>query len=188
MCQRVVCGHVVHCVEMCRCAIRIFITGYGADSSGGCESIERCRQHARQHDFTVVENDDVAHDVLQLADIAWPVICEQDTFGVRGEVAEGAAFLVGIGAQKMQGDRQYVVLAITQRWQVQRDDMQAVEKVFAKTAFLDLVARIAVGRADEAHIDFFQPAGTDGLEAAALHEAQQFGLQLRAHLADFIEE
>ena len=66
--------------------------------------------------------------------------------------------------------------------------MQPVEEVGAEASGLDLGERIAVGGADDAHVDPLQFAAADPPEAAGLQEAQELGLQAEVHLGDLVEE
>ena len=69
-----------------------------------------------------------------------------------------------------------------------RQDVQPVEQVGAEAPGLDLGERIAIGGADDAHVDPLQLAAADAPEAAGLHEAQELRLQAEVHLGDLVEE
>ena len=66
--------------------------------------------------------------------------------------------------------------------------MESVIEILAKTSGGDLLQWIAVGRTDDAHINLFGDRGTNLLETTRLQKAQQFALQLKLHLTDFIHE
>jgi hypothetical protein len=68
------------------------------------------------------------------------------------------------------------------------DDVEAVEKVFAEIVLADGFDDVAVGGGDEAdiHVQFIIAA--DAGEGAVFQEAEQFGLERAAHVADFVEE
>ena len=117
--------------------------------------VQRRRQHIGFDQFAVVQDNDLAHDVLHFADIARPVEGENDVFGGIRKPGEALAFLAGISVQEMAGDFQHVVAAVAQRRQFYRDHMEPVIQILAKIAFLHLSKRIAVGGADKAHVDLF---------------------------------
>ena len=66
--------------------------------------------------------------------------------------------------------------------------MQPVVEILAKTPRLHLQQGIAVGGADEAHVDRLQLAAADPLQGAGLDEAQQLALQVQIHLADLVQK
>ena len=68
------------------------------------------------------------------------------------------------------------------------EHVEAVEQVFAKRTFADHFFQVAVGRAEDPHVDLDLTIATDPTEAAIVEEAQQLGLQVRRHLADFVEK
>jgi hypothetical protein len=69
-----------------------------------------------------------------------------------------------------------------------RDDVEAVEKVVPEAAGLDLAAELAIRSGDDAHIRAQRTLTADSLVVAALDRAQQLGLRFRAELGDFIQE
>ena len=71
---------------------------------------------------------------------------------------------------------------------VDRHDVQAVEEVLAEAAGAHLVAQVAVGRGDQAHVDVQRLGAADAVEAPFLDHAQQLGLRGERHLADLVEE
>ncbi|MNQ38035.1 hypothetical protein D3C85_515970 [compost metagenome] len=96
--------------------------------------------------------------------------------------------LLGISQQEVAGQQQYVFAALPQWRQGERDHVQTVVKILAKTPRLDLHQGIPVGGADEAHIHRLHLAAADPLQGAGLDEAQQLALQVEIHLADLVEE
>ena len=82
----------------------------------------------------------------------------------------------------------HVLRAFAQRRQAQRHDVEAEEQVFAKQALLDRDAQVLVGGGDDADIALDRRAAADGRVLALLQYAQQAGLRLHRHVADFVEE
>ena len=93
-----------------------------------------------------------------------------------------------IGDEARLGDRDDVLGPRPQRRHVDRHDVQPVEEVLAEAPRPHLLGRIAVGRADDAHVDRDRPRRADRLDRRGLQEAQELGLQRQVHLADLVEE
>src|SRR5258708_19409226 len=81
-----------------------------------------------------------------------------------------------------------VFLAIAQRRHVERDDVEAIEKVLAESAPRDLLFEILVGSGDDANICTHGLVRPHRLEALLFEDAQNFGLSAEAHFADLVEE
>ena len=82
----------------------------------------------------------------------------------------------------------YVLGTLTQRWQVQADDVQAVEEIGAEFAPLDrLLERLRGGR-DDADVHPLGLATTHSTDFALLQHAQELGLQVEGEVADLVEE
>ena len=69
------------------------------------------------------------------------------------------------------------------------DDIEPVKQVFAEGSGLDALEQGPIRGTDHAHVNSGVPGlGADPLNLAVLEEAQQQGLHLQAHLANFVEE
>ena len=91
-------------------------------------------------------------------------------------------------ARKAIGQGQDVFAAFAQRRQVQGDDVEAIEQVFAEAAVAHHVFKVEVGGRQNAHIG---PAGdrvADTLVFLVLNETQQLWLQGQRKVADLIEK
>src|SRR5229473_337957 len=75
-----------------------------------------------------------------------------------------------------------------ERRHVERDHVQAVEKIFAESSGGDLVFEFLVRSGDDADIDVDRLVRAHRLEALFLENTQHFGLRAQAHVADFVEE
>src|SRR5205085_9364309 len=71
---------------------------------------------------------------------------------------------------------------------VQFDDVQAIEEVFAKPARLDLFFEVAIARGEDAGVGLNFGVGADALKAAILRHAEKLGLELAGHFADLFEK
>ena len=88
----------------------------------------------------------------------------------------------------MLDQRRDVVAAFAQRRQLDRDDVESVEEILLELPVRDQLPQVAVGGGDHPDVDLFGALGAERLELALLQDAQQLGLQGRAHRADFVEE
>ena len=91
-------------------------------------------------------------------------------------------------SRKCCDEQRDVVLALAQRRQLDRDDVQAVEEILAELALLHHLPQIDVGRGDDAHVDLDRLHAAEPHELALLDHAQQLGLRLERDVADLVEE
>ena len=81
-----------------------------------------------------------------------------------------------------------VVDALAQRRQADRHDVEAVVEILAEEALPDHLAEVAVRRGDDADVGLDRRAAADHGVLALLQHAQQAGLGIHRHVADFVEE
>ncbi len=103
-------------------------------------------------------------DVLELADVARPVVFREQIERVRRELETALLVLVAVLFQEMVDQQRDVILAVAQRRQLNRDDVQAIEEILAEFPFLHHLPQVDVGRGDDAHVDL------DRLHPAEAHE------------------
>ncbi len=85
-------------------------------------------------------------------------------------------------------EQRHVVLAVAQRRQLDRDDVQPVEQIFAELALFHHLAEIDVGRRDDPDVHLDRLHAAEAHEVALLDDAQQLRLRLERDVADFVEE
>src|SRR5579864_307065 len=78
--------------------------------------------------------------------------------------------------------------AIAQRRYLNRENVQAVEQIGAKAAFLHGLLEVAVSGGDDANIYPNRVAAAYRLKFAFLKDAQQLHLRLDRKLSDFVQE
>jgi hypothetical protein len=100
----------------------------------------------------------------------------------------GAEALGGGAGEEVARERFHVVGPAAQRRQFDRHHGEAVIEVFAERTGGDHRHQIAVGGRDDPAIerDFLGPA--DAADTPGLQRAQQAGLRLERHVADFVEK
>ena len=134
------------------------------------------------------EHDAALDGVFQLAHVARPVVIDQGAQGVGGELARGEAVFVGVEVEKVLGEQGNVFAAGAQRRQVDGDDVEAVEEVFAEAAVAHRLAQVDVGGGDDAHVHLNLLNAAQVHEAAVLQHAQDLGLRVHAHGGDLVQE
>ena len=78
--------------------------------------------------------------------------------------------------------------ALAQRRDQQGDHIDAVIEVGAEIAARHRLFEVAVGGADDAHVNFQGLRAADALELAFLQHAQQLGLERGGDFADFVQK
>src|SRR5208283_277424 len=89
--------------------------------------------------------------------------------------------------EKFVGEQRDVALSLSQGRQAYGHDADAVIEIDPELAPLHLLFEIAVGRANETHVDLNSAGSADPFELAFLKHAQKLGLKRRRNLADFVE-
>ena len=90
--------------------------------------------------------------------------------------------------QKVAREHGHVLVPLAQCGQAQADDVEAVEQVLAETAFLDAPLQVLVGGGNHAHMGLDGRMATHAVELAVRQHTQQACLQVKRHVADFVEE
>ena len=136
---------------------------------------------------TEATHDQRGDDVLELPDVARPVIADQR--GQRrprgGGAAPGDRLCL---APEVLGEQEHVVVAITQRRQRDPQDIDPVQEVLAESPRRHVRLERPVGRRHDPHVDPTWQVLTESADLAVLEHPQQLGLCPRRQLADFIQE
>src|SRR6188768_828163 len=90
--------------------------------------------------------------------------------------------------QEMIAQERNVLGTLPQRRHFQRDGVDAEVEVLAQPALAQGVVEVDVGVADQAEVHPDQPVTPDGTVLALLEHPQKFGLKIRGHLPDFVEQ
>ena len=123
-------------------------------------------------------------EIAQLADIAGPAMLGQAGMAGRGQ-ARRLALRAG---EEMRDEQGNVAGPLGQRRQVDREDAEAIEEVFAEAALVDRRIDVAMGGGDDADVDRDLAATADSLHRPFLEHAQQLHLHVGGHVADLVEE
>src|SRR5262245_34121808 len=69
-----------------------------------------------------------------------------------------------------------------------RDDLKAIEQVFAKRALFYLFRQVLIGGSDNANINIMWPFSSNRPHLPILEHPQQLGLEENRQFSDFIQE
>ncbi len=125
--------------------------------------------------------------VLQLADVARPVIDLQAFVRLAGEVQPAVVELTVV-IEEVFGDADDVLAALAQRRQRDRDHVETIVEIEAEAPLAQRFGEIDMGGGDETEVDMVRPVAADRLYLLVLQHAQQLGLQIERHVADLVEE
>ncbi len=89
---------------------------------------------------------------------------------------------------EIAGQQQDVLAALAQWRYLQVQHVQAVEQVFAKGTLGDHFLQVAVGGAEDPHVDLDLTVAAHPAKAAIAEKPQQLGLQVGRHFADLVEK
>jgi hypothetical protein len=134
------------------------------------------------------EDDAALHGVFEFANVAGPLIVHQDAHGFGGERTVFGAVLFRVELEEVCCEERDIFAAGAEGRQLQADDVEAVEEVFAEAALADGVLQVDVGGGDDADVDLDLLHAAEMHEAAVLEDAQNLGLHVHAHGADLVEE
>ena len=89
---------------------------------------------------------------------------------------------------EMLGDGNDVIPAIPQGWNIQIDDIDAIEEVLAELSLLYQLLNGAVGRSDDSCMEWNRTIGTHRSDFFLLERPQQFDLKVHIQLGNLIQE
>src|SRR6058998_3164597 len=81
-----------------------------------------------------------------------------------------------------------VIRPLSQWWDLNREHIEPVVKVFTKAARRHFLLQVPIGRSDDPHIREPRPVLAHALVTLLLQDAEQFALQFQWNFSDFIEE
>ncbi len=135
----------------------------------------------------VLQHHQPLHHVLELADVARPVVGEQRFLQHQRRPHRRPA-IHGRELQQEELDQLRDLFApLAQGRNVHFDHLQPVVEVFAERALAHHRFEIAIGRGNHPHVDFDRAVAAQFRELAVLQHVQDLGLQRLRHLADFVE-
>src|ERR1700693_2042185 len=134
------------------------------------------------------EDDQPLDQVLHLAHVPGHAVrVEALHGGGRERIGLAAEARRGL-QQEVAGERRDVLPPLAQRRHGDRHDREPEIEVLAERAPADLLGQVLVGGGENAGIRGGRPASADPRETPLLQGSKYFGLRLRRHVADFVQE
>src|SRR5260370_23797930 len=127
-------------------------------------------------------------EIAQFTNIAGPGITHQNFHGGIGKFASLLAVFRAEFIQEKSRDHRDVFLAIAQRRDEKRNDVEPVEEILAESSAGNFLLEILVGGRDNANIDAQGLIGADALKTLLFQDAQNCRLRAQTHVANFVEE
>ena len=126
-------------------------------------------------------------DVQQLAHVAGPGVVSESALGLLREAARRT--IVGArGARgETAGERKDVLRPVGEPRQPDRDDVDPVEEIVAKSALLDETREVAPRGDDQARAERVRRHAREPAEVLLLEDAQELGLRRRRQRGDLVE-
>ena len=162
--------------------------GEGACFGDGLSGLER-RGKIVSMDTVVRSCQDRPFDaVFEFADISRPVVTHHHIDGRRGDSLHGLSVAEVVLLDKMVCERDDIAPTDAQIGQDDREDIQAIVKVFAEFSFCHQLFQIPGSGGDNSDIAMQFLVRADSGERPFLQEAQEFDLDGQGEVSDFIEE
>ena len=127
-------------------------------------------------------------DILELADIARPIVGNQSCLTGSRNAIDPDTVLSGQTLHELLGQKRNIFAPLTQRWHRNGNHVQSEVEILPKLFPGNALLEITVGGGDHANIHPDQSITTHALQLALLKHPEQFGLDVRGHLADFIQQ
>src|SRR5205807_4164789 len=134
------------------------------------------------------EHEGALDGVLKLADVARPLVVSQTRARLARNPFHLPVALVAVLLNEIICQQWNILAPLSKRRHGERDDVETIVEVLTKCALTDGFFEVSVGRGNQSDINLERARPTDALELSLLKHAQQFGLQERRHLADFIQK
>src|SRR6185436_15332313 len=117
-----------------------------------------------------------------------PVVGQNPLPGPVVKAAQSLSVLLGVAHQKFIGEKLDVAETLTKRRQEELDDGETIVQIFAEVVIRQRLLQVAVGRRQNADVDFDLLLASEAANAARFDRAQKLDLDVRRHLRDFVEE
>src|SRR5262249_29743421 len=111
-------------------------------------------------------------EILQFTDVAGPTVAHEGVHGLAGNALNVLVHSSGIESQEMSHQIRDILGALPESGNVNRKDLQSIEKIFAKGRLLDHAGEIPVRRRDHPNINFVGASAAEPFEFLLLQNAQ----------------
>src|SRR5277367_2518038 len=134
------------------------------------------------------QNHGALDEILQLANVPWPMIGDQNIHGFRGNRVDRPVHAPRELPGKVPDQQRNIVAAIPERRQQNRKNIQAIKQVGSELMVRNHFRKIAVCRRNQASVALQRARAPEPLELALLQNAQQLRLQFQRYFADLVQE
>src|SRR5882724_10783531 len=134
------------------------------------------------------KNHGALEQIFEFANVARPGVGDERVHGFGWNVLHGFIQTTAELLHEVADKKRDVLAAIAKRRNLNRENIQAIEKITAEFAFGDQAAQVRVGGGDHAGIHVNGAGSAEAFEFMLLQNTQQFGLQFQRNVANFIEK
>ena len=146
------------------------------------------RKHPRFKRMAVGHDHGSFDVVFQLAHVARPIVRLQRLDHLQRQLRRVPAVLFAVAFQEELTQGGDILAPVAQRGQADRNDVEAIVQIVAKSAGLDFVLERLIGGGNDARVHANGAALSDTLEFAFLQDAQQLHLHGRARVGDLVQQ
>src|SRR4051794_11179948 len=138
--------------------------------------------------LTGAQNHGPLDHVLQLTDVAWPVVGLQQVQRLLVDRADVLTRAGGVALHEVFDEHQDVVLAFSKGRYLDGEHIEAIEQVLSEASDRRRSPEIAVRRSDDPNVNADWLRAPDSFELPLLQDPQQRHLSLRQQFAHFVQE
>ena len=136
------------------------------------------RQIFRKNRIAAAHHDAALHGVLQLANIAGPVVLPQQLVRGRGGPEDSPVHSLRVLRHKMAGKQGDVFRAFAQRRHTDREDIQAEEQILPERPVPDRLLQVPIGGSNDADTHLQSGRAANSFEFVILKDSKQSTLRL----------
>jgi hypothetical protein len=186
--QRAQDGEALRLAEMHDLAVRPGErTGYGRWRFGAGRAVFE-REKFLRDERAARQDDRPLDDVLQLADVAPPMVAHQPLHGSCRQAGRGHAQPFGDATKPLLGEERDVVTPVAQGGHSQREHAEPVEEIGTEPSAVHGGLEILIRCSDHPDVDVEGRGAADAPDLALLEHAQQLRLGAQREIADLVEE
>src|SRR5438094_7456137 len=128
-------------------------------------------------DAAAPQNHRALDDILHLADIAGPRVLLEKRHGLRRDAANAFPLCGADLIDEMRHEKRNVLTPFAQGWELNRDDVQAIEEILTKDTVRDGTRELPIRCGDQPDVDGDVAYVADTPDLPLLNRAQQLYLQ-----------
>src|SRR5690348_13628506 len=134
------------------------------------------------------KNHGTLDEMFQLTNISRPMPAGKLPHGHSGNRFDLPLHAAAVLLREVADQKRNVSWALAQRWDADREHVQAIVQVAAELAILHHFFEIAIGRRHQSHIDLFCSVAAQPLKLTLLQSAQELRLDLDRYVSHLVEK